>query len=71
MVDTWELCKIHRPSKPTEYGKHWTWVKFSKVVERSRLVESSEIIAELGMNPTTRNREIVEFDGYGEQSQFR
>jgi len=70
---TWELCEIHRPSKPTEYGKHWTWVKFSKVVERSRLVESSEIICRAwDESNNTQPRDLTwNLMGMGNNPQFR
>ena len=70
---TWELCDIHRPSKPTAYGKHWTWVKFSKLVERSRLVESSEIICRAWDEANnTQPRDLTwNLMGMGNNPQFR
>ncbi|XXG87210.1 hypothetical protein AAC387_Pa11g1954 [Persea americana] len=41
--DTWRICEIDRPEKPTKYGKYWCWCFWSLDVEILDLVEAKEI----------------------------
>jgi nitrate reductase (NAD(P)H) len=69
----WELCEIIRPTKATKYGKHWTWVKFSKVVQISRLVDSPEVVCRAWDEANnTQPRDLTwNLMGMGNNPQFR
>ncbi|WVZ74836.1 hypothetical protein U9M48_022962, partial [Paspalum notatum var. saurae] len=40
---TWLLCALNHPEKPTKYGKYWCWCFWSADVEVADLVGSKEI----------------------------
>ncbi|KAH9321358.1 hypothetical protein KI387_015997, partial [Taxus chinensis] len=41
--ETWKLCTINRPEKPTKYGKHWCWCFWEVDVEVMELLGGKEI----------------------------
>ncbi|RCV07051.1 hypothetical protein SETIT_1G212900v2 [Setaria italica] len=41
--ETWLLCALNHPEKPTKYGKYWCWCFWSVNVEVADLLASKEI----------------------------
>ena len=41
--ETWLVCELNHPEKPTKYGKHWCWCFWSVEVEVLDLLGAKEI----------------------------
>eukprot|EP00252_Welwitschia_mirabilis_P006426 TRINITY_DN1730_c0_g1_i3.p1 TRINITY_DN1730_c0_g1~~TRINITY_DN1730_c0_g1_i3.p1 ORF type:complete len:889 (-),score=-56.13 TRINITY_DN1730_c0_g1_i3:448-3114(-) len=41
--ETWNLCTLHHPEKPTKYGKHWCWCFWEHDVEVMELLGAKEM----------------------------
>lgn len=41
--ESWRLCDLDRPEKPTKYGKNWCWCFWSLEVEVLDLLAAKEI----------------------------
>lgn len=41
--ETWKLCTVNRPEKPTKYNKHWCWCFWELDVELMELLPAKEI----------------------------
>eukprot|EP01018_Ginkgo_biloba_P005168 Gb_23840 [translate_table: standard] len=41
--ETWNLCTVHHPEKPTKYGKHWCWCFWELDVEVTKLLGPKDL----------------------------
>jgi nitrate reductase (NAD(P)H) len=41
--ETWQVCTLEHPERPTKYGKYWCWCFWSVEVEVLDLLGSKEI----------------------------
>lgn len=41
--ESWMLCRIHHPEKPTKYGKFWCWCFWELDVEVMQLIQAKEL----------------------------
>ncbi|KAG6550915.1 hypothetical protein Mapa_007530 [Marchantia paleacea] len=42
--ETWRLCDIDRPERPTKHGKYWCWVLWEVDVEVTDFLQSKELV---------------------------
>lgn len=41
---TWKLCSVKYPERPTKYGKYWCWCFWEVGVEVMELLQTTEIV---------------------------
>ncbi|KAJ4818314.1 Nitrate reductase [Rhynchospora pubera] len=41
--DTWRLCTLNHPEKPSKYGKYWCWCFWSVEIELMHLLDAKEV----------------------------
>lgn len=42
--ETWRLCDIDRPERPTKHGRYWCWVLWELDVDVTDFLQSKELV---------------------------